>query len=262
MLAVEICSDTSRGRENQLRVGNAVILNEHYLQLALNRRIVVDNVRYAVDQLNGQLRPAVPCGSLGSEDKGSGIEIHLRMVFDLIVQIHYMKDVHQLSLILMKPLHLHVKDGSGIYFNAVVLFDVFCQTEFILIFDIHKLLLRFFVVRVNLHLADLGKIRDPLVSDMVGNPVGQKRIAVKQESSLGNPVRLVVELPGHHLIEVFQFLLFQNLRVESRDAVYRITGCNRQVRHFYLSVIDDGHLAHFLLISGIFLLDTQSGICG
>ena len=42
---------------------------------------------------------------------------------------------------------------------------------------------------------------------MSGYPVCKQRVSMKKESSLGDTVRLIVELLRHHLVEVFQLLL-------------------------------------------------------
>lgn len=50
-------------------------------------------------------------------------------------------------------------------------------------------------------------------------PVSQQRIRMQQETSLGNTVGLVVEALREHLVEVLQFLLLQNLGMQSCHAV-------------------------------------------
>ena len=51
-------------------------------------------------------------------------------------------------------------------------------------------------------------ICDPSFSDMSCNPVSEKRITMQQETSLSNTVCLIVKFLRHHLIEIFQFLMF------------------------------------------------------
>ncbi len=72
------------------------------------------------------------------------------MILQFIVQIHHVQNIQQLSLVLMQPLHLYVENGAGIYFNTIVLQNIFCQTDLVLILDIHELLLCFLVVRIYL----------------------------------------------------------------------------------------------------------------
>ncbi|SCH33629.1 Uncharacterised protein [uncultured Clostridium sp.] len=243
--------------EDQLCVGDTVILDKDNLDLAVNRRVVVDHVCHGVDKLDGQLCAAVACCCLCSEDKGSRIEFHIRMLFDLIIQIHHMQDVQQLTLVLMQSLNLYIEDGARVYGDTVVLLDVFRQTHLVLILDVHEFLLRLLVVCVDFQLADLGQVGDPLVADVVGHPLSQQRIAVKQETTLGNTVGLVVELLRHHLVEILQLLLFQDLCMQSRYAVYRMACRDSQMSHLDLSVVNDSHLADLFLIARIFCLDIQ-----
>ena len=70
------------------------------------------------------------------------------MFFQLIIQIHNVQNIEKLTLILVKTLHLHVKNRARIHLNAVVFFDIFCETHLVAVFDIHKFLLRLLIVRV------------------------------------------------------------------------------------------------------------------
>ena len=118
-----------------------------------------------------------------------------------------MEDVHQLPLVLVKPLHLHVKDGGRIHLNAVVLLDIFCQAQLVLVLDLHELFLSRLVLRQSLQRADLRQIRHPLRAHFGSHPLSQKGIAVEQETPLGDAVGLVVKAVREHLVEVPQLLL-------------------------------------------------------
>ena len=75
--------------KNDLRVGNPVVLDEYHLDLSVDGSIVVDHIRHGIDELDGQLCPAIACCRFGTEDKCSRVEIHLRVCLDLVVQIHH-----------------------------------------------------------------------------------------------------------------------------------------------------------------------------
>ena len=49
----------------------------------------------------------------------------------------------------MQTFYLYIKDGTRIYFNAVVLLDVFCKTQLVLIFDLHEFLLCFWIIYID-----------------------------------------------------------------------------------------------------------------
>ncbi len=177
------------------------------------------------------------------------------MILDGIVQIHHMENVQKLSLVLVKPLYLHVKDGPRIYVNAIVLFDIFRKANLVSVFDVHELLLSLLVIHIDFQLGDLGQIGDPLVPDMVCHPFCQQRISVKQETPLSDTVGLVIKLLRHHLVEITELLILQNLCVQGSHAVYGIACRDSQMGHLHLSVIDDRHLADLLLVTRVFRFD-------
>ena len=110
---------------------------------------MVDHISYGVDQFNRQFCIFVTGSCFCTKNKGSWIEFHIRMLFDLVVQIHHMQNVHQLTFVLMQTFYLYIKDGTRIYFNAVVFLDVFCQTQLVLIFDLHEFLLCFWIIYID-----------------------------------------------------------------------------------------------------------------
>ena len=103
----------------------------------------------------------------------------------------------------MKSLNLYIEDRTRIYIDTVVLSDVFCQTQFVLVFDVHELLLCFFIININFQFTDLRQVCDPFRSDMICYPVCKKLVSVKQETTLCDTIRLIVELLRSHLVEVF-----------------------------------------------------------
>ena len=177
------------------------------------------------------------------------------MFFDLVVQIHNMQNVHQLTFVFMETFYLYIKDRIRIYFNTIVLQNVFCKTYFILVFDIHEFLLCFLIICINFQFGKLFKVCNPFISDMIGDPVCQKRVCMKQETSLCNTVCLIVEFLRIHFVEISQFLFLQDICMESCNTVHRVTACDCQMGHLNLSIIDDRHLADFFLISRIFCRD-------
>ena len=78
---------------------------------------------------------------------------------------------------------------------------------------------------------------------------------MKQEAALCDTVRLVVELVREVLSELLKRLSLEDLGVQARNAVYRETADDREVRHTYLSVVNDRHLLDHVIIAGIGDLD-------
>ena len=92
------------------------------------------------------------------------------MILDLVVKVHYMQNVHQLTFVLMETFYLYIEDGSRIYFDAIVLSDIFCQANLILILDVHKIPAALGIVHINSHLVDLRKVGDPAVANVGSYP--------------------------------------------------------------------------------------------
>ena len=157
----------------------------------------------------------------------------------------------------MKSLNLNVKNGMRIYLDTIMFQNIFCKADFVLVFDVHKLLLRSLIIHIKLQLADLRKICDPVRTDMICYPVCQKLISVKEETSLGDAVCFVVEFFRHHLIEILQFLIFQDLCMQSGNTVYGKSCNNGKMSHFYLAVINNGHFLDLLIVARIFCLDLK-----
>ena len=118
---------------------HAVILDKYDFQLSVDAAVVIDNLCNGVDQLDRLLCPQIACSRLRTEDKCSRIEAHLRMLFDLVVQVHDMQDVEELSLILVETFYLHVENGARVNIDAVVFLDIFRQAYFVLVLDLHEL---------------------------------------------------------------------------------------------------------------------------
>jgi len=70
--------------------------------------------------------------------------------------------------------------ANPLHFDTVVLTDIFCKANLVLIFDVHEFLLSFFIVRINAKLGKCRQICDPLVSDMIRYPVSQQRICMQR----------------------------------------------------------------------------------
>ena len=180
------------------------------------------------------------------------------MFLDLIIQINNMKDIQKLTFVLMKSLNLNIKDRTRIYLYSIMFQNIFCQTYFVLIFDVHEFLLSFFIININFQFTDLRQICDPFRSDMISYPVCKKLISMKKETSLSNTVCFVVEFLRHHFIEIFQFLFFQDLSMKSCNTVYRIACNDCKVSHLNLSIIENSHVFDLVVISRIFRLNIKN----
>ena len=93
------------------------------------------------------------------------------------------KKIIKLTFVLMKSLNLDIEDRVRVNLNTIVLQDIFCKTLFVLELDGHELLKSLLIVCVNLKLGKLGKICDPVRSDLVCYPVSQKRVSMSTNVS-------------------------------------------------------------------------------
>ena len=157
-----------------------------------------------------------------------------------------MQNVQQLSLVLVETLYLNIEDGTGIHFNSVVLKNIVCKANLVLVLDLHEFTLCLLILRIGLKLCDMGKIRDPLIPDMLRNPGSKKRVCVQKEAALCDSVGLIVELLREHLIEIMKRFILQNFRMKSCHTVYREAGNNCHVRHADLAIINDSHFGNLI----------------
>ena len=106
-----------------VRYIHGIGINPERLSKVDNRSDIRQELRLNKDAF---LCISVACCCLCSKNECSRIEIHRRIFLNLVVQIHHMKDVHELSLVLVKSLNLHIKDRIRIYINTIVLLDILC----------------------------------------------------------------------------------------------------------------------------------------
>ena len=76
------------------------------------------------------------------------------MLLDLIVQIHNVQNIQQLTLVFVKSLHLHIKDRGRIHIDSIIFFDIFCKAYFVLILDLHKFFSCALIIHQRLQVAD------------------------------------------------------------------------------------------------------------
>ena len=84
----------------------------------------------------------------------------------------------------MQSLNLYIKDRIRIDFDTIVLLDIFCQTDLILLFDLQKFLLCFRIGCIFCQILDLRKTCDPVFSDMLCYPVCKQWISMCKENKI------------------------------------------------------------------------------
>ena len=69
-------------------------------------------------------------------------------------------------------------------------------------------------------------------------------------AAVGNAVGNVCELIGPYVVIVLENALFDDLRMERRNAVHFVRGDHAQIRHAHLSVRKDGHSVYLAPVPG------------
>src|SRR5262249_9797679 len=115
----EVCSGV-----NPAGLLNVVVGQKNYFQAITYIRIIIQDLSHRVDQLNDQLRHEVARSSFAAENKGSGHQVDIAVVFDTVVQRDDVQQVQMLPLIFMQAFHLNVEDRFRIHYNIGLVFDV------------------------------------------------------------------------------------------------------------------------------------------
>ena len=79
-----------------------------------------DHVGHGVDEADDPLGHRVAGGRLGAEQVGAGGEVEVGVGLHALVEVDDVQYVEQLPLVLMQPLHLHVKEGVGVEDDAAL----------------------------------------------------------------------------------------------------------------------------------------------
>ena len=106
----DLLADLAGGHQ-VLSQGDPVVLQEHHLQLILADGVVFDLVCQRVDEADDALGHSVAGSSLGAEQEHMRLGDGVGVVLKLLIQGNDMQHIQKLALILVKALHLHIKDG-------------------------------------------------------------------------------------------------------------------------------------------------------
>ncbi len=99
----------------------------------------------------------------------------------------------------------------------------------------------------------LVQVVHPTVTHQRGEQVGKLRIGDHVPAAGGDPVGLVVELPGGHLVEVGHELLLDEFGVQGGHTVDAVAADNGEIGHADLALgllLDEGHASQAGLIAG------------
>src|SRR6185312_2893109 len=101
---------------------------------------------------------------------------------------------------------------------------------------------------------ELARIRDPVLSNRLGNQRRERRVGFEQPSTLRNAVGNVAKALRIELGEVSHRAAAQKRGVNRRDAIRAVRSDNRKVRHPHLldgTLLDEAHALRASFIPGI-----------
>ena len=221
-----------------LGVRAVVVLNEYHLQLVGHGGVAVDQLRHPVDIADDGLCPGVAGGGLGAEEVNRGMEVRQTAFLQTEVDVHDGQNVHQLALVLVQTLDLHVEDEVGVQRHALVLGDDGAQLLLLQVLDVvefHDGL----VVNLVFQLADEVEVLQEVAAHLFPQHGGQLGVAQTQPAAGGDAVGLILEPLGEGVVPVLEAVVLQNLGVDLRHAVDIGADVNGQVRHVGGVVLDD-----------------------
>ena len=116
---------------NLLTQRNIKVLKEDHLEAMATLRIVIDDLRDSIHQFNDEFCHEVTWRRLSAENHSAGNHLNAGIRFNAVIEGDDIENIQQLTFVLVNPLHLNIKNGVWIYFDAIVLLDIFCQFHFV-----------------------------------------------------------------------------------------------------------------------------------
>ena len=223
-----------RGGHDELRKGDAVVLEEDHLQLAVDVGVVVDDLAEGADEADDLLRHIIGGSRLRPEDESAGFDVESGVLFQAEIEVENVQRVQELTLVLMQPLDLHVEDGVRVDGDAVRLLDVRREPLLVAALDVGELHEDVAVAHIAHEILQFVRVREPAVSDEVGDERGELRVRLRHPAAVSDAVGHVGELLGVHRVVVAEDVVLQDVGVQRADAVYRVRGDEAEVRHLDL----------------------------
>merc|ERR1719321_1822587 len=222
-------------RDDHFCQRHVVIGEENELEQPAEIGVVVHHVAHGRDELDDALGQVVAGRSLAPYDADPGhlLRTLLRGHFlELGVPVDDAEHVQNLSLVLVDALNLDIIQGVSTHLFARDLKDLLLQAE--LVFGLHlaPLRLKVGVLRAALQALEQGHVRDPLLRpELLREQCPETRVAEGQPPALGDPVGLVLELLGPHIVELLEDGLLDEAAVDGGHPVHSVRGNQREVGH-------------------------------
>ena len=223
-------------------IRNVIVGNENNAKLIVDLGIVVDLIGNGVDKLDNALCVPICGGCLCAEDECGGLKVWLLAFFDAEIIIKDGKSVHQLTLVLVKSLCLHVKNEFGRQLDAFSLENVFRKLLLFQILDLGKSVAYLGIVCILFKLLEAFKVCLPAIADLFGDESGKLGVAECEPTTGRYTVGNVEELFGIHLIPIAEGALLENFGVQRGNTVDLIARINGYVCHMYGLILDQEEL--------------------
>ena len=242
------------GGDDVLGIGAVVVLDEDHLNLVSHGGIAVDHPGNPVDVADDGLGIHIAGSRLGAEDIGGGLEVGQTALLQTEVDVHNGQNVHQLALIQVQTLDLHIEHEVGVQHDALVLGDDMAQLLLLLPLDGVELG-HGLVVDMVFQAPDQLQILQEVAAHLGADHLRQLRIAQAHPAAGGNAVGLVLEPLREGVVPILEAVVLQNLGVDLGDAVDVGANIHGQVGHMGHVVLDDEQVGMLALQLGIDLAD-------
>ena len=186
------------GWDDELSVGDVVVLNEHNVHATFKRGIVVHHASNIVDQLDGQLGHCVAWSRLCAEHEGAWrviVKLDLARLQSVVISDD-LQDLHRLALVLVQTLDHGVEHRVWIDIDALVLLHPVGEGDLVIVTDLRELVDELRVIRILLKLRHAIKIGEPIIVTAQLGAVQCRQLWVgeREESAWGDAVGHVGEL--------------------------------------------------------------------
>ena len=157
--------------------------------------------------------------------------------FDAIVVRDDVQHVHELSLVLMDTLDLHIKQRFRVGHHVQVQRKIHRQPLLVQKLGFTHGFVHRREIQVLFKLAQLTQIGTPGAANMFVQDVGERLVSQRQPATRGNTVRHVAKTRREDLREISKQRLHHQVRVQSGNPVHLVTDHHRQPGHTHAATV-------------------------
>ena len=210
---------------------DAIVRDEHQLEPVAHARVGVDDAGDVVDQLDDALGAVVGRRRLAGDDDGARDPVGLRVGQDRLVAGDDMQQVEQLALVFVDAFDLHVEQARRIHLYAGAARDECREPILVGLFDCPEAALESGLMLVGEQALQASQIPAPVAAQRRVDQPGESRIGLGEPTPRRDAVGHVGKAPGPQVCKVGKNSLYQQVGMQSGDAVDLVAADDRQVRH-------------------------------